>query len=517
MADIDFEQELEVFLRSRFSLVCIVSPEEERVLEAVTAVCRKGNRPLVAWDAADFLQPLLGSFDIPPPKDPLSMLEAVDKAEGNGVFVLPDFHQSWQNQPRVVRKLKNLARRLQYTRKTVIITLASATLPDELRDDAVLMEFPPPGPAEIGAIIDKLRETPGVRVADDTPTRDRLVQAALGLSCRQALRVFSKALVLDGVLDARDVELVTAEKKQVIRQSGALEFYTPSETIQDVGGLEILKEWLRMRERAFSAEAAAYGLPLPKGIALIGIPGTGKSLTARMVASLWRLPLIRLDVGALFGSLVGQSEENARRALRLAETVAPCILWIDELEKAFATGGLDGGTSLRVLGTFLTWMQEKTRPAFIVATANKVEMLPPELLRRGRFDEIFFLDLPTEAERKEILKVHIRKRRRDPAAFDLDQLARLTEGYVGAEIEQAVIDAMYLAFNDPAAPAREFTSADLAVAVGRLVPLCISQRETVEYLRSWLTEGRAQSASFLEAEEAKKRFVQIQLEPFSSN
>ncbi|MBP7867265.1 MAG: AAA family ATPase [Acidobacteria bacterium] len=514
----NFEQELEVFLRSRFPLVCIVSPEEERVLEAVTGVCRKGNRPLVSWDAADFLLPLLGSFSPAlPPKDPVSLLEVVDKAEGNVVFVLPDFHQCWHNQPRVIRKLKNLARKLQYTRKTLLVTLTTACVPDELRDEAVIVEFPPPGPPELAGIIDKLRETPGVRITPDAPTRDRLVQAALGLSCRQALRVFSKALVLDGSLDEKDIELVTAEKKQVIRQSGALEFFTPAEAIGDVGGLEILKQWLRMRERAFSPEAAAYGLPAPKGIALIGIPGTGKSLTAKMIAHLWRLPLIRLDVGALFGSLVGQSEENARRALRLAETVAPCIVWIDELEKAFASGGLDGGTSLRVLGTFLTWMQEKTRPAFIVATANKVELLPPELLRRGRFDEIFFLDLPTDVERKEIFGVHIRKRRRNPDAFDLDQLARLSEGYVGAEIEQAVIDAMYLAFNDAASPAREFTSADIAAAIGRLVPLSISQRETVEYLRSWLTEGRAQSASFLEVEEARKRFVQIQIEPFSKN
>jgi hypothetical protein len=222
-----------------------------------------------------------------------------------------------------------------------------------------------------------------------------------------------------------------------------LEFFAPTETIADIGGLEVLKEWLRTREAAFDQKARDYGLPAPKGIALIGIPGTGKSLTAKMIAGLWHLPLIRLDVGALFGGLVGQSEENTRRALALAETVAPCLLWIDEIEKGLASGGGDGGTSMRVFGSILSWMQEKTKPVFIVATANNIAMLPPELLRRGRFDEIFFLDLPTQAERHEIFEVHVRKRKRPVQNFAVDRLTAASEGYVGAEIEQAVIDAIH--------------------------------------------------------------------------
>jgi len=261
-----------------------------------------------------------------------------------------------------------------------------------------------------------------------------------------------------------------------------------------------------MREKAFTQEARDYGLPSPKGIALIGIPGTGKSLTAKMIGSLWRMPLLRLDVGALYGSLVGESEERTRRALHLAETVAPCIVWIDEMEKALSHGGLDSGTSTRVFGSLLTWMQEKKAPCFVVATANTISMLPPELLRKGRFDEIFFLDLPTFEEREEIASVHLRKRNRLPQDYQLDQIAAASEGYVGSEIEQAIIDAMYLGFNDQR---REFTTRDILFALHKQVPLSISQRETIEGLRDWLREGRAQSASFEETEEAENQFVKI--------
>jgi SpoVK/Ycf46/Vps4 family AAA+-type ATPase len=339
--------------------------------------------------------------------------------------------------------------------------------------------------------------------------REKLVQAALGLTTSQAQRVYAKAIVTDGVLDDRDIELVTEEKKQIIRESEALEFFAVTETPDDVGGLGVLKEWLRLRERAFTQEARDYGLPAPKGIALIGIPGTGKSLTAKMIGGLWRLPLLRLDVGSLFGSLVGESEERARRALKLAETVAPCILWIDEIEKALSHGGMDSGTSTRVFGTILTWMQEKTAPVFVVATANDITSMPPELLRKGRFDEIFFLDLPTEEERCEILSVHLRKRKRIPEDYDIHLLATCSHGYVGSEIEQAIIDAMYLGFNDGP---REFTTQDVKESLRRQVPLSVSQKENIDALREWLRQGRAQSASFHEAEEAASQAVQIQLD-----
>jgi hypothetical protein len=508
-----FEDDLEVQLRSRFTLICIASMEEERVLQKIDTVCKRGGRPLAVWDHADFFQPVAGQADTLKAKDPLSLLEEIGRIESNGVFVLRDFHQCWDRQPRIIRKLRNVAQQLKYTRKTIIVLLPTAEVPVELRDDAVMLDFPPPDVMELDAILKQLLATPGVRAQISAESYNRLLRSALGLSSNQAQRVFAKAIVTGGCLDEQDLDLVLSEKKAIIRESGALEFYDAKETPNDVGGLGALKEWLRMRELAFGPEARAYGLPEPKGLALIGIPGTGKSLTAKMIAGLWRLPLVRLDVGALFGSLVGQSEANVRKALRLAETVAPCVLWIDEMEKALSSGDGDAGTSQRVLGSILSWMQDKQKPVFVVATANNISRLPPELLRRGRFDEIFFLDLPTLEERREIAGVHLRKRGRDPKAYDLQALAKVTEGYVGAEIEQGVIDAMYVAFNDTQQPRRQITTADLLKALQRQVPMSRSNRESIGALRQWLKEGRAQSASFADAEQARQQWVPLELNP----
>jgi AAA+ superfamily predicted ATPase len=475
------DKEIDVFLRARFTLVHIVSHEEDRILGQLKRLCERSNRSLFVWDHADFFKKLTGDADDPDAaKDPLSALAAIDKAAGECVFVLRDFHQCWDKQPRVVR---------------IIVTAPTAAVPEELKDDAVIIDLPPPTHEDLSQILDHLSRTPGVRNDLDDTTRGRIVNLALGLSSAQAQRVFSKAIVTDGALNEHDIDVIAEEKRAVIRGSGALEYYTSAQTIDDVGGLVVLKDWLRLRELAFRDDAKAYGLPAPKGMALIGIPGTGKSLTAKMIASLWHLPLIRMDVGALFGGLVGESEENTRRALRLAEAVAPCVLWIDELEKGLSVGEGDGGTGMRVLGKLLSWMQDKTQPVFIVATANDIERLPPELMRRGRFDEIFFLDLPNATERRAIFEVHIRKRGRDPATYDLGRIADAAEGYVGAEIEQAVIDAMYLAFSDRDRPGREFTDADILASLKRLVPMSQSQRERIQYLRSWVLEGRAQSAS----------------------
>lgn len=490
-----FLQDLEVYLRSRFTLICVVSFEEEHILEQIKSLCQQTGRKLYTWDHAEFFNVLVGDGAPPTAKDPLSALAAVEHMDDDSIFVLCDFHHCWHGQPRVVRKLRRLAQKFKFSRKTLIVTMPGWRIPEELRDDAVIVEFPPPGMKELDDILSRLTAVPGIKLNLTSQGREKLLLAALGLSTNHARRIFSKALVSKGGLDERDIDLVNQEKKQIIRESGALEFFSPSESIGDVGGLDVLKEWLRTRERAFSREARDYGLPAPKGIALIGIPGTGKSLTAKMIAGLWHLPLIRLDLGALFGSLVGQSEENTRRALTLAETVAPCLLWIDEIEKGLSLGGGDGGTSMRVMAGILSWMQEKTRPVFVVATANNISLLPPELLRRGRVDEIFFLDLPNVAERREIFEVHIRKRRRPPQAYDLERLAHASAGYVGAEIEQAVIDAMYEAFSDRENPGRDFSTQDVLTSLSKQVPISHSQRETIEGLRKWLSEGRAQSAS----------------------
>jgi SpoVK/Ycf46/Vps4 family AAA+-type ATPase len=501
------EQQLDTFLRARFTLMILVTREEERALGILKQVCDRARRPGLTWDAAEGFLALTGSPTLPNARDPLSALEQIDKAEGDSIFVLKDFHECWTN-AQIKRKLKSLAQRLKFTRKSIIVISHSAKAPDELKDEIVVIDFPQPNNAELEQVLQKLTHTPGVKINLTSLGREKMVQAALGMTAAQAHRVFAKALVAHGTLDDRDIDLVTQEKKEILRESESLEFYSVTETPDDVGGLGVLKEWLRLRERAFTKEARDYGLPAPKGIALIGIPGTGKSLTAKMIGGLWRLPLLRLDVGSLFGSLVGESEERARRALRMAETVAPCIIWIDEIEKALSHGGSDSGTSTRVFGTILTWMQEKTTPCFVVATANDISSLPPELLRKGRFDEIFFLDLPTTAERKEIVRVHLKKRKRLAQDFDLNRLAAESQGYVGAEIEQAIIDAMYVGFNE----ARELSTEDVSNALRKQVPLSITARERIEGLRQWLREGRAQSASFAEMEEAEQQFVPLELD-----
>jgi len=486
-----FEQQLNIYLRARFTLMVVVTPEEERALQNVRAVCDRAKRPCLTWDAADSFQWLTGgSESLPTVKDPLAALDQIEKMDVDALFVLKDFHECW-GVTQVKRKLRSLAQRLKMTRKSILVTSPSSKLPPEFKDEAVIIDFAPPTAAELEAVLNTLSRAPGVKVNLTKLGREKLVQAARGLTAAQAQRVFSRAIVADGVLDDRDITMVTEEKKQIIRESEALEYYEHTESPSDVGGLDVLKEWLRLRERAFTQEARDYGLPAPKGVALIGIPGTGKSLTAKMIAGLWRLPLLRFDVGSLFGSLVGESEERARRALQVAGAVAPCVLWLDEMEKSLAHGGQDAGTSTRVFGAILTWMQEKKAPCFVVATANDISSLPPELLRKGRFDEIFFLDLPTVAERAEIFGVHLRKRKRLAQDFDLGRLAAESQGYVGSEIEQAIIDAMYVGFNG----SREFNTEDVSAALKRQVPLSVSQRETIDALRDWLHEGRAQSAS----------------------
>ncbi len=514
MAD-EIHDQIRLYLRARVALIVLVTIEEQRALRVLDEVRQGRDRAadLITWDIADRFTSKSGAV-LPDAGDPVAALDkirdrAVKDSSRRDIYVLKDFHEFWSKDPRVRRKLRSLAQQLTYTGSSLVVTTPSRVIPEELKDDAVVIEMLLPDEDALRAELDELiGKTRGLRVQLTSAAQARLAQAALGLTSAQAKRAFAKAIVRDDVLDDRDIDSVLAEKKAVIRESQALEFFSAQETPDDVGGLGELKKWLTLRERAFTDDAHRYGLPAPKGLALIGIPGTGKSLTAKMIGGLWRLPLLRLDVGALFGSLVGESEERVRRALRLAETVAPCVLWIDELEKGFAAGDLDGGTSRRVLSTLLTWMQEKTAPVFVVATANDVTALPPEVIRRGRFDEIFFLDLPTEPERRDIITVHLRKRRRDPALFDIRRLAMESDGYTGAELEQAIIDAMYSAF----AADHDIRTEDVITAIARTVPLSRSQREVIERLRSWLRDGRAQSASFAAASLAEQAQVRLELD-----
>jgi SpoVK/Ycf46/Vps4 family AAA+-type ATPase len=333
---------------------------------------------------------------------------------------------------------------------------------------------------------------------------ERLTKAALGLTLHEAENAFARAMVEGGALTAEDVAIVFEQKAQTIRKSGILEFVGSSGSVDDIGGLENLKRWLAKRDGSWLDQAEAWGLPSPKGVLVTGVPGCGKSLTAKCTAALWGLPLLRMDVGRVFAGLVGSSEQNMRAALRTAEAVAPAVLWIDEIEKGFAgMGGPSGdsGTSQRVFGTFLTWLQEKTKPVFVFATANNIDRLPPEFLRKGRFDEIFFVDLPTDRERVPIWRVHLTKRLSSEGAGGkltvddalLADLAGRSEGYSGAEIEQAVVVALYDAF----AERRPLEHTDLVRAIETMVPLSVTQAEQIRALRQW-ADVRAVAATAAE-------------------
>ena len=325
--------------------------------------------------------------------------------------------------------------------------------------------------------------------------KQKVIDAAMGLTASEAENVFAKSLVEKGDFD---LKIILSEKEQIIRKSGVLEYYHANENMKEVGGLEELKKWLEKRGKAFTSQARDFGLPEPRGILLLGIPGCGKSLTAKAISSMWQLPLLKLDVGKVFSSFVGSSEENVRRAIATAESIAPSILWLDEIEKGFSglgsSGQTDGGTTARVFGTFLTWLQEKKTPVFVVATSNNVSQMPPELLRKGRFDEIFYVDLPSKEERKAIFKIHLEKRKRNATAFNLDALAGLTAGYSGSEIEEVIVSALYDAFDSGA----ELQQQHLESVITTLIPLSKTMEEQIKSIRDWakLRARRASAASW---------------------
>ncbi len=399
---------------------------------------------------------------------------------------------------RNIRRLRDVAHALRDTYKTVVLVSPIMKIPVELSKDVAVVEFGTPSVDDfnrlLDRIIDDVKDQPRISISLDADGREKLVHAARGLTLKEAENVFAKTLVLDGKLDAEDISVVFSEKQQIIRKSGTLEYYESQERFASVAGLDNLKEWLKKRSAAFSERAAQFGLPAPKGVLLLGVQGCGKSLCAKAASSLWKLPLLRFDIGRVFGSLVGSSEESMRRAIQTAESVAPAILWIDEIDKAFAgtqgSAGSDGGTASRVFGTFLTWLSEKTAPVFVIATANDISHLPPELLRKGRVDEIFFVDLPNEAERREIFRIHLEKRKRDPARFDLDVLARMSEGFSGAEIEEAIISGLYDAFSN----GTDLDTATLRAGIAETVPLSKTMSEELSRLRNW-AQGRARPST----------------------
>jgi len=497
-------QEIETLIRARYPLIYIVSSEEARVQELISQIAQRRQKILIEWSATTGLVPAGTSlqsqkFRASPTRDPLKALdEVIDQVEP-AIFLFKDFHPLLtRNEQVVVRRLKETALHLKESYKTIVLVSPVLEIPPELEKEITVLNFPLPGPEELGLLLDniveELRDNSGFGVDLDQAGRERLLQAALGLTLSEAENVFARMIVLRQRLSAEDVPEIAAQKEQIIRKNGLLEYCTTDEDFNRVGGLGLLKDWLNKRSVAFGAEARAFGLPAPKGIFLLGVQGCGKSLCAKAVARLWQLPLLRFDMGRMFGSYVGSSEENVRRAIAVAESVAPVILWVDEIDKAFAgsqgSGSSDAGTAARVFGTFLTWLSEKRAPVFVVATANDIAHLPPELLRKGRFDEIFFVDLPSPEERAEVFRIHLLRRGREPEQFDLPALIAASHGFSGAEIEEALTSALYDAFYE-----RELLGTNHVMrALHETIPLARTMEEQITRLRQWAA-GRARGAS----------------------
>ena len=654
------EAELETLIRARYPLIYVVSWEERRVEETLREVCKRRGKKMILWTYTTGMAGNVAS------RDPLAALDYIMGAPDQSVFVLKDFHP-FIGDVAVTRRLRDLVYALKTSYKTLILLSPLLKLPPELEKEITVVDYQLPTLAEIDRllenIIQSVKSNPAIKT-DMTPLeREQVLKAASGLTSNEAENVFAKSLVEKRTFD---IDVILGEKEQIIRKSGILEYYRASEAFADVGGMDLLKGWMTRRTASFTDEAKRYGLPDPKGILLLGVQGCGKSLSAKAIASLWRLPLLRLDVGKVFAGIVGSSEENMRKAIATAESVAPCvagdtritladgseqtieslwnaqttdlsvlgmqedfsiapvrvhaitrraapdlftvrlrhaalqatsnhlhpvlrngaliwvrtdalttadyvavlrkqffalddentpeiyhgsgkdaelfnipigwsqvvsvtkeatpefvydlvcdaphnfiangmvthncILWIDEMEKGFAgtqsSPFSDGGTTSRVFGSFITWLQEKEAPCFVVATSNDVSQLPPELMRKGRFDEIFFVDLPAYEERREIFSIHLKKRGRDPEKFDLNRLAAKTVGYSGAEIEQVVVAALFASFADKM---REVTTADLLKTAKESIPLSVTMREGIQKLRDW-AETRARPSSSASAE-----------------
>jgi SpoVK/Ycf46/Vps4 family AAA+-type ATPase len=488
-----FNDELTLLLKARYPIIFINTIEEDRVEYVIRKHIKTNlNRSIYSWDFVDGYtnNPNNEGFA---KRNPLQSLELIERLtpETPAIFLLKDFNR-FLSDISISRKLKNISRLLKLQPKTIIIIGSNFTIPPELQDLITLVQFQLPVKTEIAQELNRLIESLNLNV--DSELFESLTQACQGLSLERIRRVLSKIIATYKTIDANSISLLLSEKKQIISQTEILEYWSVNEKITDIGGVENLKDWLKKRKSSFGMQAANYGLPTPRGLLLVGIQGTGKSLTAKAIATEWQLPLLKLDVGKLFGGIVGESESRLRQMIEVSETLAPCILWIDEIDKAFSINDNtnDGGTSNRVLGTFISWLSEKTKPVFVVATANNVERLPLEIIRKGRFDEIFFLDLPQNQEREQIFKIHIQEFRPNSwKLFDYEKLGKLSESLSGAEIKQSIIEGMYHAFYEQ----REFTTDDICLALNEIIPLSQLESKQTKKLQDWASSGRIRLAS----------------------
>ncbi|MDH4322851.1 MAG: AAA family ATPase [Betaproteobacteria bacterium] len=492
--------DVSALLRARNPLLWIVTREEARVERLIVEAAQAASYEPRFWDCATGVtnfagEPREGGERL---TDPAAVLTEIRESTARQVWVLRDI-PAWLRDPSVLRSLRSLARALPMApreeARAVIVLTPQSDIPPELAGHAIVIEWPLPDRSEVAAILDgAIAALPEDMRKDAAPngTRDQAIDAAVGLTAEEAQACFAKSLVSTRRIDPATV---SGEKRRVIAREKVLEWFDPLPGGLDaVGGLDALKAWLGARRAAFSPKARAYGLPAPKGCLLVGVPGCGKSLTAKAIATAWAMPLLRLDMGALKSKYVGESEGNIRKALRVAEAVAPCVLWLDEIEKALAgatQGAADGGTSADALGTVLSWMQDRAGSVFVVATSNDVSALPPELLRKGRFDELFFVDLPDNEERAEIIAATLRTHNRNLDLESIYKVAKVCDGFTGAEIAALVPEGLFAAF---AEEERALVAEDLIVAARATVPLAQTAAEKISALRKW-AKGRARPAT----------------------
>ena len=488
-----FKDELTLFLKARYPIIYVNTIEEDRVEYVIRKNVKTNlNRSIYSWDFVDGYtnNPNNEGFA---KRNPLQALELIERlnAETPALFLLKDFNK-FLTDLSISRKLRNISRILKLQPKTIIIIGSELNIPKELQDLITILEFQLPLEEEINQELDRLINSLNITV--ELTLFENLSRACQGLSLERIRRVLSKIIATYKTIDDTSISVLLNEKKQIISQTEILEYWSVNDKMTNLGGLDNLKDWLKKRRTAFSIQAANYGLPTPRGLLLVGIQGTGKSLTAKAIANEWQLSLLKLDVGKLFGGIVGESESRLRQMINVAETISPCILWIDEIDKAFSNveSSGDSGTSNRVLATFISWLSEKTKPVFVIATANNIDLLPVEIIRKGRFDEIFFLDLPKKTEREDIFKIHLQEFRPNSwELFDYPKLAKRSKLFSGAEIRQSIIEGMYHAFYEK----REFTTEDICFALTELIPLAKLETSQTLRLQDWASSGRIRPAS----------------------
>lgn len=488
----DNSDDLRLLLASRYPLIIATEREEARLLAVIRRAALALNMPVHVWSCTRGIGPD-GGAPLYDTMDPHKALATVEQISTPAVFVLVDAHHPLAD-AKLVRRVKEMAQQAK-PGQTLVVTCPQPFMPPELDGIALAWSLKPPSRTELHQLAVRTIQDLTARkipVALDAAAVDAFVDALRGLSLGEAERLIQKAAFHDGKIDAADVPFLRGEKASLLEASGSLELIEADHgSFGDVGGLDALKAWLAMRGRAFEPAAKQFGLTPPRGVLITGVPGCGKSLLAKTLARTWGMPLVLLDASRLYGPYVGETEQRTRDALARVESMAPVVLWVDEIEKGFPSGdGNDGGVSKRMLGTFLRWMQDRDEGVFIVATANQVTQLPPELLRKGRFDEIFFVDLPAMSERADIVALHLSRRGRDPSNFDVAGLAGATEGFSGAEIEAAIVAALYRAY----AAGREVTTEDVLAEVRTTSPLSVTRAEDVAAIRAW-AQGRAVPAS----------------------